>query len=62
MHLVRLETVLGSSFVFCKTGNLRIDKTAKRKFSQCIKHMVVEFGNRDMTTYPESNIVEVSRR
>ncbi|KAJ9098493.1 hypothetical protein QFC19_006361 [Naganishia cerealis] len=40
------------------TGNLRIDKTAKRKFSQCIKHMVVEFGNRDLATYPEGNIVE----
>ncbi|GHJ86730.1 hypothetical protein NliqN6_3132 [Naganishia liquefaciens] len=40
------------------TGNLRIDKTAKRKFSQCLKHMVVEFANRDMSTYPEGNIVE----
>lgn len=59
---MRLDIVLGSLLVFCKTGNLRIDKTAKRKFSQCIKHMVVEFGNRDMTTYAESNIVEVSRQ
>jgi hypothetical protein len=47
-------------YYIVQTNNQRIDKQVKRRFTNLIRSMIVEFGNRDPQDYQEPNIVEVS--
>ncbi len=42
-----------------QTNNSRIDRTTKKKFSNCLKTLVIDMDNREPQNFPESNIVEV---
>jgi hypothetical protein len=43
-----------------QTGNNRIDRTTKKRFSNCIKSLIVDMDNREPQNFSEPNIVEVS--
>jgi hypothetical protein len=47
-------------FYGVQTGNNRIDRTTKKRFSNCIKSLIVDMDNREPQNFSEPNIVEVS--